>query len=140
MSKTPEQVVREYFDFWNAGDFKGLTGLFADDMVWVIKGFSPQSGEFTRDQISSVLLKLPELDTAEPFLLHLKTITANNERAAVEFTSTMKFRDGREYRNEYHFLIFVKDGKIIRGHEYLCTWTAVHNGIGDDIAKVMQAA
>lgn len=140
MSMTPEQVVSAYFDYWNAGDFVGLTSLFADDMKWVIKGYSPQSGEFTKDQIASVLVKLPELDAAEPFLLHKKTVTANDDRAAVEFTSTLTFKDGREYKNEYHFLIFVEDGKIVRGHEYLCTWTAVHNGIGEDIAKLLQRA
>ena len=137
MSKTPEHVVHEYMDYWNAGDFKGLTSLFADDMQWVIKGNSPQSGAFERDQIAAVLLKLPEMDTEEPFLLHLKTLTTQDDRAAVEFTSTLKFRDGRTYENDYHFLIWVSDGKITRGHEYLCTWTAVHKGIGEDIAKLM---
>lgn len=138
MAKTPEQVAREYIDYWNAGDFESLIGLFAEDMVWAIKGKSPQSGEFSRDQIASVLRLLPKLDPVEPFLLHVENITANDERAAVEFTSTLKLRDGRDYQNEYHFLIFVKDGKIVEGHEYLCTWTAVHNGIGDDIAKLAQ--
>jgi ketosteroid isomerase-like protein len=106
-------------------------------MKWIIKGNSPQSGEFSRDAIASVLVKLPEMETEEPFLLHLQTLTTQDNRAAVEFTSTLKFKDGRTYNNQYHFLIWIdENGKIKEGHEYLCTWTAVHQGIGDDIAKL----
>lgn len=136
MTDTPEQVAREYMRRWNAGDFEGLTELFADDMVWCIKGFCPQSGEYPREMIAGMLKLIPKFDTVEPFLLDVTNLVANDKCAAVEFTSTMKFRDGRVYRNEYHFLLFVENGKIKRGHEYLCTYTATHNGIGDEFAKV----
>jgi len=137
MTATPEQVVLEYMRCWNAGDFDSLTDLFADDMVWQIMGHSPQSGEYSREVISGLLKMLPKLDTVEPFLLHLKNITANDERAAAEFSSTLTFRDGRQYLNDYHFLFFVENGKIKRGHEYLCTWTAVNHGVGEDIARLL---
>jgi len=136
MAMTPEEVAIEYVKRWNSGDFRELAELFADDMVWAIKGYSPQSGEYSRELITALLLKIPKMDVVEPFLLHIKNITANDKRAAVEFTSTLKFRDGREYKNEYHFLLFVEDGKIKRGHEYMCTWTAVHNGVAEDLMKV----
>jgi len=133
---TPEDVAKEYFRLWNLGDFEALTGLFAEDMVWCIKGHCPQSGEYPREMIAGMLTLIPKFDTVEPFLLHVSNMVCNDECAAVEFTSTLKFRDGREYVNDYHFLLFVKNGKIVRGHEYLCTYTATHNGIGDEFAKV----
>ena len=133
---TPEDVAKEYFRLWNTGDFEGLTKLFADDMVWCIKGYCPQSGEYSREMISSMLKLIPKFDTVEPFLLHVSNMVTNDQCAAVEFTSTLKFRDGREYVNDYHFLLFVEDGKIKRGHEYLCTYNATHHGIGDEFAKV----
>ena len=135
MSKTPEEVAKEYMRLWNAADFENLVKLFADDMVWEIRGHCPQSGEYSREMISALLLKIPKLDVVEPFLLHVQNITAYDERAAVEFTSTMKFRDGRVYKNQYHFLLFVENGKIKRGHEYMCTWTAEHNGIAQDLMR-----
>ena len=138
MALSPQQVAEEFIKRWNAGDFASLQQLYADDLVWVIKGHSPQSAEMTRDQIVAVQNKLPELDTLTPFKLDLLYITANDERASVEFTSELPFRDGRVYKNQYHFLLFVENGKIKRGHEYLCTWTAVHNGIGEDIMKLLQ--
>ncbi|MFZ4602696.1 MAG: nuclear transport factor 2 family protein [Caulobacterales bacterium] len=134
--RTPEQVARAYIERWNAADFAGLSELFADDMIWHIRGHSPQSGEYTRDQIVPLLMTLPRLPTTKPFTLDLLNITANDQRASVEFTTDLPFKDGRVYRNQYHFLLFVENGKIKRGHEYLCTWTAVHNGIGEDIAKL----
>jgi ketosteroid isomerase-like protein len=139
MTRTPEEVAREYVRLWNTAEFEKMAAtLFADDMVWSIRGYSPQSGDYSRDTIAGLLVKLPLLDTVEPFLLHIENITANDERAAVEMISTMKLRSGKEYKNQYHFLLFIKDGKITRGHEYLCTWTAVHHGIDDEIAKLFQ--
>lgn len=138
MMLTPEQVAGEYFRRWNSGDFDKLTELFADDMVWCIKGHCPQSGEYSREAISSMLKLIPKLDTVEPFLLHMSNIVADDKCAAVEFTSTLKFRNGKEYANDYHFLLFVENGKIKRGHEYLCTYTATHNGIGDEFAKLFE--
>ena len=132
---TPQDVAKEYFRLWNEGDFAALTKLFADDMVWCIKGHCPQSGDYSREMISSMLQLIPKFDTVEPFLLHVANMVSNDTCAAVEFTSTLKFRDGREYINDYHFLLYVKNGKITRGHEYLCTYTATHHGIGEDFGK-----
>jgi len=136
---TPQVVANEYFRLWNEGNFSKLVNLFADDMVWCIKGHCPQSGEYSREMISSMLQLIPKFDTVEPFLLHVSNIVSNDKCAAVEFTSTLKFRDGREYINDYHFLLFVENGKIIRGHEYLCTYTATHHGIGDEFAKITRS-
>lgn len=139
-TSSPEAVAKEYFRLWNLGDFESLTKLFADDMVWCIKGHCPQSGEYSREMISSMLKLIPRFDVAEPFLLHVSNMVSDDRCAAVEFTSTLKFRDGREYLNDYHFLLFVENGKITRGHEYLCTYTATHHGIGDEFAKVAAGA
>ncbi|OYU34724.1 nuclear transport factor 2 family protein [Novosphingobium sp. PASSN1] len=140
MTDTPEQVALEYFRRWNAGDFEGLCELFAEDMVWCIKGRFPQAGEYPREMIAGMLKLIPRFDVVEPFLLHVTNMVADNRCAAVEFTSTLKFRDGREYLNDYHFLLFVENGKITRGHEYLCTYTATFNGIGEDFARVAVGA
>ncbi len=45
----------------------------------------------------------------------------DGERVAVEADSHMKLQDGREYRNQYHFSIQLRDGKICRIREYMDT-------------------
>ncbi len=46
---------------------------------------------------------------------------AEGERVAVEVESKGDLRNGRQYRQQYHFAITLRDGKITAVHEYLDT-------------------
>lgn len=51
-------------------------------------------------------------------------ITAEDDRVAVEAQVKGTLPDGRVYTNVYHYLMKVRDGKIIRVKEYLDTQAA----------------
>jgi ketosteroid isomerase-like protein len=48
-------------------------------------------------------------------------VTAEGERVAVEAVSSARMSDGRPYENHYHFLVQVRDGRVVQVREYLDT-------------------
>ena len=52
-------------------------------------------------------------------------ITAEYDRVALEAETRGVMADGRVYTNVYHYLMWFRDGKIIRVKEYLDTQSAV---------------
>ena len=52
-------------------------------------------------------------------------VTAEDDRVAVEAETRGVLPDGRVYTNEYHYLFWFRDGKVLRVKEYLDTQSAV---------------
>lgn len=80
------------------------------------------SGEQSREQICGYM-KTPSI-----FPGGVKTtfgaITAEDDRVAVEAEIIGTLPDGRVYTNVYHYLMWFKDGKVLRVKEYLDTQSA----------------
>ena len=55
--------------------------------------------------------------------LHMRVSSsiAEGDRVALEVTSSGDLKNGRRYRQEYHFLIEFRDGRICAVREYLDT-------------------
>jgi ketosteroid isomerase-like protein len=51
----------------------------------------------------------------------IKTLTAEEDRVAIEVESRGMHVSGRPYHNEYHFLMRIRDGRIVEFKEYLDT-------------------
>jgi len=56
-----------------------------------------------------------------PLTVTPTAFTSEGDRVAVEATSHADLKNGRAYRNEYHFIFEFRDGKIARAKEYLDT-------------------
>lgn len=80
------------------------------------------AGEQTRAQICAYMA------TPTIFVGGVKTtfgeITAEDDRVAVEAEIIGTLPDGRVYTNVYHYLMWFKDGKVLRVKEYLDTQSA----------------
>ena len=80
------------------------------------------SGEQTREQICAYM--------ASPSIFvggvrpKFHAITAEDDRVAVEAEIEGTLPDGRVYTNVYHYLMWFKDGKVLRVKEYLDTQAA----------------
>lgn len=48
-------------------------------------------------------------------------VTAEHDRVAIEVRSFMQTTDGRDYSNQYHFVVEFRDGIVVRVKEYLDT-------------------
>jgi ketosteroid isomerase-like protein len=58
-------------------------------------------------------------------------ITAENERVAVEVSGEAIHASGKNYNNKYHFLLKIKNGKILELKEYMDTQLAAKILLGD---------
>jgi uncharacterized protein len=91
---------------------------------WVIgqKHLFPVSGEKTRAEICAYMAS-PSIFTQVESTI--RTMTAEDDRVAVESEFAGTLPDGRVYRNVYHYLMWFRDGKVLRVKEYLDTQSAV---------------
>lgn len=119
-SERNKEIVRRYFDILSRNDIPAMLELYADDMKLRVPGETLISGTFGKEQLgkfaASVLDTFPQ---GLKFVVH--GMTAEGDRVAVEAESIGVHKSGRPYNNLYHFLIRLRDGKIIESREYLDT-------------------
>jgi ketosteroid isomerase-like protein len=101
-------------------DKQKVLSLYADDFELWTAGSLPFSGSHTREEAAAlmdgILGAFPDgLD------FELRAITAEGERVALEAESVGRHASGLEYRNQYHFLLVIRDGKVHQLKEYLDT-------------------
>jgi len=107
-------VVRRYMRAVEEGDVETIEALQHPDCRWWILGH----GDMSRaDFIASVK---GGLLTARKRTAEIIGMTAEGDRVAVEVRGEMVF-PYRIYRNEYHNLLIIRDGRIVSGKEYMDT-------------------
>jgi len=98
----------------STGDVERADKILAEDATWWVLG----SGYMAR----SALLDASRFMSAAPRAkLEIVATTAEKDRVAMEAKGDFLFDDGKEYKNTYHFLFIVRDGKVVEGKEYLDT-------------------
>ncbi len=53
-----------------------------------------------------------------PAVIGIDAVTAEEDRVAVEAHASAELHDGRMYENTYHFLFYLRDGKILEAREH----------------------
>jgi ketosteroid isomerase-like protein len=94
-------------------DSATIREIIAADAPWWVLGV----GEIDRETLISQLEQM--LGSARVAETHILGTTAEGERVAVESKGNFEFEDGRTYRNSYHHLFLVRDGKVVGVREYL---------------------
>lgn len=112
--------VEAFFGYMSSGDVEGIVNSYHDEgYVWT-KGRTLISGKFTKAQIQAAAGGIYEA-FPEGIRFTILQMTAEDNRVAVEATSTGKHVSGQQYENEYHFLFTFKDGKLLELKEYMDT-------------------
>lgn len=113
-------AVRAFFEAMNAGDVAGIVAAYADDGTLTTMGRTLISGTFDKAAITAAAGRIFEaFPQGIAFTIH--AVTAEDDRVAVEASSCGMHVSGREYRNQYHFLARLRDGKITAWKEYCDT-------------------
>jgi ketosteroid isomerase-like protein len=87
--------------------------VVTDDAQWWIPG----TGWLTRAQFMTLVEKFGER-VGGPVTLTIQGVTAEGDRVAVEAQAHAALKNGKIYRNTYHFLFMFRDGKICQAKEY----------------------
>jgi len=115
-----KQVARDFFDALTRSDVAAIVDAYADDGRVHTMGNTMISGVFDKAQVkaaaSGVLGAFPK-----GIRFTIKTMTAEGDRVAIEAESSAVHVSGKPYANQYHFLMRVRDGKIVEFKEYMDT-------------------
>ena len=92
----------------------GIDGnVVTDDAQWWVPG----TGWLSRAQFMKLVEGVGER-VAGPVTLTVEGVTAEGDRVAVEAQAHAALKNGKTYRNTYHFLFIFRDGKICQAKEY----------------------
>jgi ketosteroid isomerase-like protein len=117
------RLVTDLFARMRAGDVRGMLQLFAEDATWLVPGKPerfPTAGTFDRERFGRLIERMRERGETE-LLISITRIVADGDQLAVEAEASMDLKNGRKYRQNYHFAIECRDGKVGRVREYLDT-------------------
>ena len=116
-------TAQRFFELFSASDIDGVLALMTDDATWRIPGkqeLTPTAGVYTKERIGRLFRRMIDNLSTGLQMTVLSSIAAGN-RVALEVTSSGDMKNGRPYRQEYHFLMEFRDGKISAVREYLDT-------------------
>ena len=116
-------TARRLFERFTASDISGVMALMTDDATWRIPGkkeLTPTAGVYGREKIERLFHRMLE-GLQAGLKMSVTSMIAEGDKVAVEALSEGDLRNGRRYRQEYHFLLEFRDGKISAVREYLDT-------------------
>ena len=117
-----EQTVLDFFAALSTGDLDKLRPFLTPESVWepMVKDI-PGAGSYTGDQIIDDFLG-PVRGAFAPGdpKVHPQTLFSDGEMVACESYSDGHLADGTTpYYNRYSWVFRIRDGKIVRMHEYM---------------------
>jgi len=118
-----KRIAMELFDRFSASDVAGVMELMTDDVAWRVPGkpeLTPVQGVFVRERLRKLFQRMLEQLESGLKMTVLSSI-AEGDQVAVEVESAGDLKNGRKYRQQYHFAIDFRDGKICGVREYLDT-------------------
>ncbi len=118
-------VVREWVRRWNLNDAHLLGELYSDkDFDWRISGLSPVSAQYDKSTVVELMAQTFAVEMNRPLHFELESLTAEDDRVSFEGVGSGEFKNGAEFKNFYHILMTIRNGKIVRGRAYFDTYTA----------------
>ena len=118
-----KQIAADLFARFSAGDIAGALDLMTDDVTWRLPG-KPEllvtAGVYDKNRLRRLFDRMYS-QLVDGLAMTVVSSIAEGDRVAVEVESKGDLRNGRQYRQQYHFAITLRDGKIAVVHEYLDT-------------------
>ena len=115
-----KEMAYEFLAALSRADVDWVAENYAEDMRLWTAGSLPFSGTSTKEE---ALASMPQILGLFPkgIEFSVQDLTAEGERVAIEATARGTTFRGDPYVQEYHFLLRVREGKIIEFREYLDT-------------------
>ena len=124
-----KEIAIKFFEALSSGSETYLDFYNDDSIIWTA-GNNAIGGTRTKKEIidfaQGILAAFPTGIT-----FNITGMTAENERVAVEVSGEAMHASGEAYNNKYHFLLTIKNGKIIELKEYMDTQLAAKILLGE---------
>ena len=117
-----KEITKEFFEALSTGSDQYLDFYTDESIIWTAGNNSIGGTRTKKEVVSFAQNILSAFPTGITF--NITGITAENERVAVEISGKAIHASGETYNNQYHFLLIIKDGKILELKEYMDTQLA----------------
>lgn len=113
-------AVREFFRVYTQEGVDKAMPFLAEDATWSFPAKSRMRARFDKAGAEKNFTRIMALfDGPMDYKIH--SMTAEEDRVAVEFEGIGKLKIGKDYNNLYHFLFTFRDGLIVSIKEYFDT-------------------
>ena len=124
-----KQITKEFFEALSTGSDQYLDFYTDESIIWTAGGNAIGGTRTKKEVVSFAQNILSAFPTGITF--NITGLTAEDERVAVEISGEAIHASGETYNNQYHFLLRIKDGKILELKEYMDTQLAAKILLGD---------
>ena len=115
-----KELARNFIAALGRADTEWVLEHYADDVVMWTAGSLVISGPHDKSEIgemmNGILGAFPN-----GLAFEVCSLTAEDDRVAIEAESRGTHVSGKPYHNQYHFLMRIRDGRIVELKEYLDT-------------------
>ena len=127
--KKNKELVQEFFNLLSSGSEKYLDFYNNESVIWTA-GENAIGGSRSKSEVvgfaKNVLDSFPEGIT-----FSVVNLVAENDYVAAEVEGSAMHVSGKPYNNKYHFLLKIKDNKILELKEYMDTQLAAKVLLGE---------
>ena len=124
-----KKLVQEFFNLLSSGSDEYLDYYTNESLIWTA-GENAIGGSRSKSEVvgfaKSVLDSFPKGIT-----FNVVNLVAENDCVAAEVEGLAIHVSGKPYNNKYHFLIKIKDNKIMELREYMDTQLAAKVLLGE---------
>lgn len=116
-------VARAFIEAYDRNDIAGALALLAEEMTYWLAGKPeqfPHAGARSKAQMARLFERMGTLQENGQ-RMRVLSIIAEGDIAAMEVESEGQLKNGRQYRNQYHMRVHVRDGRIQALSEYYDT-------------------
>jgi ketosteroid isomerase-like protein len=112
--------VRNIFKGLENGEGAAFFGQVADDVDWTVMGTHPLAGHYPSKQafIAGTFAKLGQV-LPQGAQLHVENVIVQDDQAVVELHSLATAKNGMRFDNRYCWVVYFRDGVIVRVRAYL---------------------
>jgi ketosteroid isomerase-like protein len=114
------EFVRRIFKGLESGEGAAFFEHVADDVDWIVMGTHPLAGHY-RSKASFVAGTFAKLGKVLPngTQLHVANLIVQDDEAVVELESKAIAKNGLRFDNQYCWVVYFRDGVIVRVRAYL---------------------
>ncbi len=117
-----QKIVQQWFDHIAAGEAEQAFALFAEDIVYDLKGSTPVSGVYRGlDEIVNKFFVPWRKQIDGDLVVHVDELIGEGRRVVALGHGEAKTIFGRRYDNDYAFVFSVDKGRITAVEEFLDT-------------------
>ncbi|MCC6707191.1 MAG: nuclear transport factor 2 family protein [Gammaproteobacteria bacterium] len=113
-------LVTRFWQTFSAGQYDEAVAMLADDATWWVAGATALSRTYSKAEFAELLSQVTPM-APKGLSVTPSALCAEGDRVSVEAVSYGEFNNGRVYKNEYHFMMVIRDGKFVSVREYLDT-------------------